>query len=271
MPYTITVNDGTNVSGGNNSGLVFFGDLSVNPDEVDIGDLLVISNTGSGFLPGTVVFVDGYEAAQTVVLSENKIACLVPDEAAGESEVVVTNTDYEQGSAGMIDVSATPVVVSDCIIVDALANAARLIQSMRIANGYNYDWGVSNIEDIALATFPSAVIRATVEEDIDEDGAHASAYQNMLYFDIAIRQVTPSETNAPLHDARVYFYRAIDDIKKLFGNNYHLDSTVDCMLYISTDFDLTRLANNDIFTPYEIITKWKARYTQSRVLPAIHA
>jgi hypothetical protein len=163
-------------------------------------------------------------------------------------------------------------MANDSIINEAVLSAGVLIAAMRTAGGYNFDWGESNLEDMALAVYPYAIIKAIEEECLDdENSAHIGAYQNMIKLDIIIRQCADKENQNPKYDIRELFYQALDDLKKLFGNNCTLGGYVDCMLYVGTEFDLTKIGNDDIFVPYEMITRWKVRYTQSRYTPSEHA
>jgi hypothetical protein len=163
-------------------------------------------------------------------------------------------------------------MANDSILNEAILSASALIAAMRKVDGYNFDWGESNLEDMALATFPYAIIKIIVEECLDEEnGAHACAFHNLVRLEIFIRQCADKENSNPIYDVRVLFLQALDDLKKLFGTNGTLDGYVDCMLYVGAEFDLTKIGNDDIFVPYEMKTNWKTRYTQSRFSPSEHA
>jgi hypothetical protein len=159
------------------------------------------------------------------------------------------------------------------ILFEAMDSMATLIAAMTTTGGYNYNWGACNIEDLAVATvFPHAVIKAVGEENLDDpNGAFACAYQNIVSFEIRVFQKAASESMNPLYSVREIFCLALDDLKKLFGTNYTLSDNVDCMIYVGSEFDLLKSANDDMFVPYEMITRWRARYTQSRTSPADHA
>lgn len=163
-------------------------------------------------------------------------------------------------------------MASDSILNEAILSAGVLIAAMRTTGGYNFNWGESNLEDMALATFPHAIIKVVEEECLDdENGAHSSAYHNMVRLEIMIRQIADKENANPMYDVRELFFQALDDLKKLFGSNCTLGGYVDCMMYVGAEFDFTRIGNDDIFVPYEMITRWQVRYTQSRTTPANHA
>lgn len=159
------------------------------------------------------------------------------------------------------------------ILFEAVDSMATLIAAMTTTGGYNYNWGACDIEDLAVATdFPHAVIKVLAEECLDDpDGAFACAYQNMVSFEVRVFCKLASEDTNPLYAIREQFCLALDDLKKLFGTNYSLSDNVDCMMYVGAKFDLIKSRNDDMFVPYEMVTRWKARYTQSRTSPAAHA
>jgi len=147
-------------------------------------------------------------------------------------------------------------------------NAGSIIAAIDGTGDYNYDWGASNIEDLAHCTFPNAVIQAVEEENLDEDnGAHSQAYQNGVSLEIKIRHINASEDTNPNYAIRARLFRALDDIKRAFGNNCSLSGAGDCMLYRGSTFDITRIGNDDIFIPYEMTSMWYIRYTQDRKDP----
>lgn len=158
-------------------------------------------------------------------------------------------------------------------IIENITDAAMsILAALRVVDGYNYDWGISNEEDLAHCTFPNAVAQAIDEESLDdEDEADGGAYSNGINIEIRIRHLNASESNNPNYAIRSRLFRALDDVKRAYGKNCSLNSTGDCMLYRGSNFDITRIGNDDIFIPYEIVTRWYIRYTQDKHEPATYA
>jgi hypothetical protein len=216
----------------------------------------------------TAVTIDGIPAIVTAY-DISVLRVVLPTHAVGL--VGITATDSAAQSDTMIN-ALRYVEAPDCILMAAVSGMETLIQSMRIYDGFNFDWGECNSEDLAHATFPHAIIDPVEEECLDEtDGAWALAYRNKLIFKIKIRQEASTEDINPKYGIRELFFLALDDLKKLFGNNCTLAGEVECMIYKGSNFDMTRIGNNDIFIPYEMLTNWQVEYSQSRINPAEHA
>lgn len=150
-----------------------------------------------------------------------------------------------------------------------LAEAAMksLVEGMTTDGGYNYNWGTVNEYDMALCTFPSATIELEPEElNIDEpNGAWAGAYYNEDTFRIIVRGKLSDEHTDPNFQADDLLNKALDDLKQVFGIDYHLSGTVNVIMYRGCTRIIER--SGDRFIPKRLETRWIVRYLQDRQNP----
>ena len=154
------------------------------------------------------------------------------------------------------------------ILTTIESNMATLIGSMRIANGYNYDWGTVNQPDPALCDFPRAMVYVSDEVGNDDpEGAWAGAYWNDATFTIAIDAPIDVITSVPEVSANAKLNDALDDLKSLFGSNPSLSDAGNLpVLYKGSTREMYR--NGDWFLPKHLLTTWSLRYIQDRSNPS---
>jgi hypothetical protein len=142
------------------------------------------------------------------------------------------------------------------------------IDAMTTTGGYNYNWNNVHQPDIALATFPNSVIMIESERCVDEsDGASGQLYTNEADFIIIVRGQITSVTDIPNYSVNSEHNKALDDLKKLFGTNFHITNTCDRIMYKSSEREIKN--NGDVFIPGELLTKWTVYYRQDRLSPEI--
>lgn len=149
-------------------------------------------------------------------------------------------------------------------------NIATLIQGMTIAGGYNFDWGESNVVDAALvAVFPNAqiyLLDIDNQDDVDT-GAHAQSYRQLGTFRIVVRGKLASVSSKPKFAIHPEHNDALDDLLKLFGNNYSIDSSCDVIFFRRASRDENQ--SGDVYSDSDLITSWDIYYQQDRVNPLI--
>lgn len=142
------------------------------------------------------------------------------------------------------------------------------IGAMSATDGYNYNWIDVHQPDIALATFPNSVIMIEAERCVDEsDGASGQLYTNEVDFLIIVRGKITTTTSIPNYSVNAEHNKAIDDLKKLFGTNYHITNTCDRIMYKSSEREIKK--NGDVFIPGELLTRWTVYYRQDRLSPEV--
>jgi len=157
--------------------------------------------------------------------------------------------------------------MSESLIAKIEGAVTGFIGALKKDGGYNYDWKAA-ATDVVLSTgvFPSARVDLIDEKNIDElegdsvvgpTGAFAGAYYNVLNYKITIGG-GKDNGDAPSRDE---LFRALDDLKKVFGINYTLgNSGASIIMY--RGFEL--VDGDDGLT---IESSWLIRYYQSRTNP----
>lgn len=150
------------------------------------------------------------------------------------------------------------------------SNIATLIQGMTIAGGYNYDWGESNVVDTAkISVFPNAqiyLIDIDNQDDVDT-GAHSQSYRQLGTFRIVVRGKLASVASKPKNAINAEHNDALDDLLKLFGNNYSIDSSCDVIFFRRAVRDEQQ--SGDVYSDSDLVTSWDIYYQQDRVDPAV--
>jgi len=147
-----------------------------------------------------------------------------------------------------------------------------LIDGMTVAGGYNKTWGDSNEDDLAKKdAYPNAEIRLIDEENQDEiDGGFSSAYANRATFEVTVHDKLTSVYDNPEYQINVELNKCLDDLKKLFGINYHVSDTVNMIYYRGMVRDEPEKAG-DIVVPRKMVTTWMVTYSQGREDPTSNA
>jgi hypothetical protein len=131
---------------------------------------------------------------------------------------------------------------------------------------YHFTWGSVNEEDVAKNVFPSALIYLEDENNLDDkNGAWGGAYFNEVVYRIEVKAQLDREYSNPVFEINKELNKALDDLKKLFGNNWSLDGATDTIMYIGSKRQQEKLG--DILVPSKLITRWLCRYEQSRTSP----
>ena len=138
------------------------------------------------------------------------------------------------------------------------------------AEPYNYRWGTVNERDMAKQAWPSAIIYLEVEDNVDEtEGSWMDAYYNEVTFRLEIRARLNDEYSNPVVEIRKDLYKALDDLKMLFGINWNIGGVCDTIMYRGSEIE--EEPAGDIFLPSKLITRWLVRYEQSRKTPTTTA
>jgi hypothetical protein len=149
-------------------------------------------------------------------------------------------------------------------------NMKTLISAMRITDGYNYDWGTSNVVDAAqIEVFPNALIYLVNVDNLDDvdTGAHSQSYHQMATFRIVVRGQVEEEPAIPNFAINPVHNDALDDLLKLFGTNYHIDSSCDVIFFRKAERDNN--TSGDVFAASDLVTAWEVYYQQDRLNPLI--
>lgn len=146
-------------------------------------------------------------------------------------------------------------------------NVKSIIEAIRMVDGFHFDWEIANQEDLAKCTFPAAMIYLEPDEENldDRTGAHSGTYLNKVTFRIHVVGKIEIETSNPNFEANAVLTKALDDLKKVFGINYHINDTADSFMYRRAT--RIRKQNGDIFIPAELDTIWDCTYFQIRIAP----
>lgn len=131
---------------------------------------------------------------------------------------------------------------------------------------YNYTWGTVNDPDMAKQTLPSAEIMLVFETNVDDaGGTWAQAYSNEAEFQIKVITETSEENEIPVYAINPEYNKALDDLKRLFGNNYNLNGNCCSIMYRSAE--RVNSTAGDIYRPGYLDTRWFVRYQQDRLDP----
>lgn len=144
---------------------------------------------------------------------------------------------------------------------------ADLISGMTKGGGYYFDWGSVNELDKSKMVYPAAQIEIVNEECMDsEGGAWSDTYLQTAYYQVRVWTRLVEETSAPYWEIDKEMNMALDDLKKLFGTNYHVSDKCDLIMYKGMTREIIR--TGDIFVPKSMLTQWRIQYTQGRLDPA---
>jgi len=287
LTATIEVPDGTLV-----------GEYSITVARGD-GESAAAQNALTVFQPGDAVVLrnitpsSGIQSGGNEVIIELKEACdggISDVDFNGTSATfnvsgtVITATAPASGSLGTIDVTVagsggtTDIIgytyIADSaatpILTQAINKMRTLIASMSTSNGYFFDWGTTNTDDIARMTFPASYIDIDPEEEnLDErEGMHTQAYLNRAVVRVRSWYRQPSSSN-PSYDIDDYMVKMSDDLKKIFGINSNLDGIVSHIQYLGSvpvEDD-----GGDSLIPKYLESRYAITYYQDRYVPTITA
>jgi len=140
------------------------------------------------------------------------------------------------------------------------------IDAMTVVGGYNYNWNSPHQPDLALASFPCCVILIESERCVDDqNGSDERVYTNEIDFLLIVTGQLSSTTDIPNYSINAEHNKSLDDLKKVFGTNYHITNTCDKIMYLGMEREIKK--NGDIYVPGEMATRWKVYYRQDRLTP----
>lgn len=132
---------------------------------------------------------------------------------------------------------------------------------------YRFTWGTVNEPDMVKQRFPSAEVRLVEESNIDDpDGAWASTYMNECTYEITVRVRLQKETNTPEYEVDKELNLALEDLKRLFGNEYSLGNST-CAMIMYRGMRRVKDLSGDMLMPSHMVTTWRVTYTQDREDP----
>ena len=146
-----------------------------------------------------------------------------------------------------------------------------LMLSMRVVDGFNYDW-TSNNRDLTLSTFPNFYVRFLTETNLDFDSGETNfqAYDNVVDCEIILTTKNQDSGYDPQRIGEDALDLAEDDIKKLFADSGQQGSTlglVGATSFMYMGSETNYFDSNDVFTPENRIFKFRLQYTQDRLDP----
>lgn len=161
------------------------------------------------------------------------------------------------------------------ILTQIETSMTALIKAMSICTGYNYEWDTVNEIDLAVGSFPRAVIDSPIELQLGVEnnvdilnGANSQAYTNEVIFTIdvlGILAALPASENS-YFAIRKELRKALDDLKMLFGRNPTVNNTCDTIMY--RDSKIAYIQRNDVLRPAGLKTSWLCIYSQDRLNPS---
>jgi len=159
--------------------------------------------------------------------------------------------------------------MSDIAMLQAIEDKIEsLIESIN-AEPYNFVWGDCSLYyDMAKASYPCAGVTFEGEENQDEDnGTWGGAYFNIANFRIDVRCQLDSEYPNPREIITGELYKALDDLKRVFGINWSLGGTANSIQYKGCE--IVDETANDVFIPSRLVTHWIVHYEQDRQDPGL--
>lgn len=166
--------------------------ISISPTAGALAGGTTLTLTGTGFLAGATVTVDGSTCSSVRVLNSNTITCLIPNHIAATVDVVVTNNDTQIGTlAGSYTYQAAPTVTSVAPTSGSVNGATAVtVTGTGFIAGATVDFGGSSCAGVTVVT-PTTITCTT--------SAHSAG------------QVTVSVTNSDTqsgNSTNAYTYRA---------------------------------------------------------------
>lgn len=247
---------------------------------VQIGDTLSLSTAWNGSPSTYRWYKDGVllsTGGDWTILSV-QFSYPVPHGSSTLTKVNFNSADAGSYYADIVGVgtSDTAVVTTLTPILDRIEKKiASLVGGMRIADGYNFDWGMVNEQDESIGDFPRCVIDPT-ENVADKEnnmdtlaGIGSRDYTNEVVFTLLVKGELPEFDTNPLFAARSVLRKAHDDLKRLFGIHLNLDSECDNIIYAGSQIE--SLVRNDVQRPAQLRTFWKVVYSQDRQTPTQYA
>jgi hypothetical protein len=161
-------------------------------------------------------------------------------------------------------------------ITDKIETAmAALITGMKTVNGFNFNWSLTDEEDISIGAFPRAIINPTdslADKETNMDtlaGVGSQDYTNEVLFTILVIGELDTPSTNPNFAIRSNLRKALDDLKMLFGANYTANDTCENIMYAASQIEIVK--RNDVQRPGQLRVIFKAIYSQDRSNPSVRA
>lgn len=153
------------------------------------------------------------------------------------------------------------------IIQDCIARIKSNIAGMSVADGYNFGWGSVQEYDLNRMEFPAAVVRLS-DREVNEDnpnGVHAQAYHNRVPVFIQVYLWKDEYGNYPEDEIKIEYFKALDDLKRVFGIDFFLGGSCTKIMY--KQFRFIKSDSGDGHIPITMLTNWDVYYIQDRLNP----
>lgn len=138
---------------------------------------------------------------------------------------------------------------------------------MSVSGGYNLDWSDGNYEDRALenSTDTAYAVISLIEENNNDQTSSATSntFFNELSININVRAPLSVEPSNPIPTSRLQLYKALDDLKRLIGNNYDIGN-YGPILYNGCEINTNGITSGDRFTPLSLDVKFTLYIYQLR-------
>jgi hypothetical protein len=181
---------------------------------------------------------------------------------------VYTCTIYNSADSTVL--TTNPVVLASSILDNIELQMKIAILGMTKVGGYNWDWQVVNQPDEATGPgYPRVNMESPAESNIDGTNTpNAQAYTNEVVFVLWVKGNQAWSSNANF-TIRSNLRSALDDLKRLFGNNSSVNNSCEEILYRSSQ--VVALNLNDVQRPSNMRVQFLVRYCQDRLNPLIRA
>ena len=157
--------------------------------------------------------------------------------------------------------------MSTPLSISALNQIKTLVYAMSVSGGYNLDWSDGNYEDRALenSTDTAYAVISLVEENNNDQASSATSntFFNELSININVRTPLSVEPSNPIPESRLQLYKALDDLKRLIGNNYDIGD-YGPILYTGCEINTEGVKSGDRFTPLSLDVKFTLYIYQLR-------
>lgn len=227
------------------------GDLTIN------GDFSASGNSGT--LQGNALSFSTETATQLV-------ATIPAGSAASAADLVITNAEAQTNTLAGTDVGGFSYVEAPGtpILTNIEAQMVTIIEAMTTVAGFQFTWGTANQPDKALQDAAMvAEIYLQNEDNLDEpDGVDSNSYLNAVFFEIKVQSTNTALAATPIFGVNAIHNKALDDLKKAFGTNYHLNNTANSIMYRNSTREV--LPAGDLFTPGVMTSIWRVDYAQDR-------
>ena len=166
-------------------------------------------------------------------------------------------------------------MTDELTILDTLeASLLSIIQGIKAADGYYYDWKHGNDDDQAIQSYPNASIVIDEENNAyDADAAGSFSYSNDINIRIISRVAIPLESENPNYSINTYFNRIDHDLKKIFGQKTNIMALYANGAHRFTYKKSKRILEKkgDRFVPGRHESEWILSYCQSSIDPRVVA